>query len=277
MKPPSTGGSVERWPSPVEGDGLENRYGSLAHREFKSLPLRQNSAWRPKWPTFVAPSAELRVGHVFLLGDSIFDNATYVRSQPSVVEHLQRALPPGWRATLLAVDGASAIDVREQLHGLHDSATHLFVSAGGNDALNASGVFSRRVQTVAEAVGLLANAQARFRKDYRDLLRALLAVGKPLTVCTIYDAIPGLGQAERAGLALFNDVILQSAVEVLAPVIDLRFVCDEAKDYSDVSPSEPSGQGGAKIAQVIAHVVAQHYFSIRRSGTTIFTGEAGSA
>src|SRR5213592_4597453 len=34
--------SLERWPSPVEGDGLENRYGSLAHREFKSLPLRQH-------------------------------------------------------------------------------------------------------------------------------------------------------------------------------------------------------------------------------------------
>src|SRR4030081_3667798 len=33
--------ALERWPSPVEGDGLENRYGSLAHREFKSLPLRQ--------------------------------------------------------------------------------------------------------------------------------------------------------------------------------------------------------------------------------------------
>src|SRR5438876_2539044 len=32
--------ALERWPSPVEGDGLENRYGSLAHREFKSLPLR---------------------------------------------------------------------------------------------------------------------------------------------------------------------------------------------------------------------------------------------
>ncbi len=219
----------------------------------------------------------MRVGHVFLLGDSIFDNGTYVRSQPSVVEHLQRALPPGWRATLLAVDGARAIDVREQLHGLHDSATHLFVSAGGNDALNASGVFSQRVQTVAQAVGLLANAQARFRKDYRDLLRALLAVGKPLTVCTIYDAIPGLGQAERAGLALFNDVILQSAVEVLAPVIDLRIVCDQAEDYSDVSPIEPSGQGGAKIAQVIADVVAQHDFSIRRGGTTIFTGSAGNA
>src|SRR2546422_10750646 len=32
--------ALERWPSPVEGDGLENRYGSLAHREFKSPPLR---------------------------------------------------------------------------------------------------------------------------------------------------------------------------------------------------------------------------------------------
>ncbi len=32
--------ALERWPSPVEGDGLENRYGSLAHREFESLPLR---------------------------------------------------------------------------------------------------------------------------------------------------------------------------------------------------------------------------------------------
>jgi hypothetical protein len=60
-------------------------------------------------------------------------------------------------------------------------------------------------------------------------------------------------------------------------VIDLRIVCDQAKDYSDVSPIEPSGQGGAKIAQVIADVVALHDFSICRGGTTIFTGSAGSA
>ena len=39
----------ERWPSPVEGDGLENRYGSLAHREFKSLPLRQNIGTSGPW------------------------------------------------------------------------------------------------------------------------------------------------------------------------------------------------------------------------------------
>src|SRR5437588_1454096 len=39
-------GVGERWPSPVEGDGLENRYGSLAHREFKSLPLRHPGCTR---------------------------------------------------------------------------------------------------------------------------------------------------------------------------------------------------------------------------------------
>ena len=216
------------------------------------------------------------MGHVFLVGDSIFDNAAYVGSQPPVIEHLHRAFPPGWGATLLAVDGASAIDVREQLRRLDDSATHVFVSAGGNDAYNASGVLRERVLTVAEAVGLLAKAQARFRQDYQDLLGALLAVGKPVTVCTIYDAIPGLGEAERTSLALFNDVIVRSAVEALVPVIDLRMVCDQAEDFSDISPIEPSGHGGAKIARVIGQVVAQHDFSLRGGGTNVFTGSAGS-
>jgi GDSL-like lipase/acylhydrolase family protein len=216
------------------------------------------------------------MGHVFLLGDSIFDNAAYVGSQPPVVEHLRRALPPGWQATLLAVDGHCARDVREQLRGLEPSATHLFVSAGGNDALNATGVLGGRVLTVAQAVGLLAIVQARFRRDYEELLGLLLAAGKPVTVCTIYDAIPGLGEAERAALSLFNDVILRSAVEALVPVIDLRIVCDRAEDYSAISPIEPSGQGGAKIAKVIADVIAQHDFSLRLIGTNVFTGSARS-
>jgi len=217
------------------------------------------------------------VGHVCLLGDSIFDNAAYVRTQPTVIEHLRQALPAGWDATLLAVDGDTAMDVREQLGRLEQSATHLFVSAGGNDVYNASGVLLERALTVREAVGLLAKAQARFRQDYVSLLGALLAVGKPVTVCTIYDAIPGLGEAERAALALFNDVIVRSAVQALVPVIDLRTVCDQAQDYSDISPIEPSGHGGAKIARVIAEICAEHDFSLRRVGTSVFTGSGGIA
>lgn len=78
------------------------------------------------------------MGHIVLLGDSIFDNARYVPGGPSVVEHLRRALPAAWRATLLAVDGSVAADVVRQLADLPADATHLVVSAGGNDALGHS-------------------------------------------------------------------------------------------------------------------------------------------
>ena len=43
------------------------------------------------------------MGHVVLLGDSIFDNALYVPGGPAVIDQLRRELPAGWSATLLAV------------------------------------------------------------------------------------------------------------------------------------------------------------------------------
>ena len=46
------------------------------------------------------------MAHLCLLGDSIFDNAAYVGGGPDVVTQLRAALPTGWKATLLAVDGA---------------------------------------------------------------------------------------------------------------------------------------------------------------------------
>ena len=54
-------------------------------------------------------------GHVALLGDSIFDNAAYTSGAPDVVTHLRRLLPPGWQATLCAVDGATTTDLDAQL------------------------------------------------------------------------------------------------------------------------------------------------------------------
>src|SRR5437763_7003051 len=83
------------------------------------------------------------MSHVVLLGDSIFDNAAYVPGRPPVVEQLRRALPAGWRATLLAVDGHTTADVAGQLARLPADATHLVVSVGGNDALGASAVLAK--------------------------------------------------------------------------------------------------------------------------------------
>jgi hypothetical protein len=194
------------------------------------------------------------MGHVVLLGDSIFDNARYVPDGPPVIEQLRRALPAGWKATLLAVDGNVTTDVPKQLAGLPADATHLFVSVGGNDAIFQIAVFAEPAANVAAGLAKMHAPVAAFSQNYREMLRAVLATGKPVTVCTVYDAIPGLEVPERTGLELFNAAILREAFQAGISVIDLRLVCDRAEDYSEISPIEPSAEGGSKITRVIAEV-----------------------
>lgn len=205
------------------------------------------------------------MGHVILLGDSIFDNAAYVPDRRPVVEQVRRALPPGWRASLLAVDGHMTENVARQLARLPADATHLFVSAGGNDALVNGSILREAVSNIAEALARLQEVRDCFRADYRAMLRALLATGRPAAVCTVYDEVPGLGPAERAALAGFNEVILADAFRAALPVIDLRLACDQPADYSHVSPIEPSVNGGLKIARLIAEVATGHDFGLKRS------------
>jgi len=205
------------------------------------------------------------MGHVVLLGDSIFDDARYVPDRPPVIDQLRQALPRGWHASLLAVDGHITEDVANQLKDLPADATHLIVSAGGNDALGESSILSEAACTVGEGLSLIHDLRTRFRHSYRAMLQALSAVGKPTAVCTVYDAIPGLGPAEQVALGGFNEVILREAFLAALPVIDLRLVCDRPSDYSHVSPIEPSVVGGAKIVRVIAEVATTHDFSRRRS------------
>ncbi len=45
------------------------------------------------------------MNHIVLLGDSIFDNKSYVRGGLDVVAHLRRQMPAEWKATLRAIDG----------------------------------------------------------------------------------------------------------------------------------------------------------------------------
>jgi lysophospholipase L1-like esterase len=196
------------------------------------------------------------VQHLVLLGDSIFDNGRYVPGGPAVIGHVRRMLPAGWQATLGAVDGAIASDVARQLARLPADATHLVVSVGGNDALERAGpLLHAGADSFAEALTEMGRVREGFRRDYRTMLDGVRAVGLPVCVCTIYDAIPGLAEAERAGLALFNDVIFREAFVAGVPVIDLRLVCAEATDYATTSPIEPSVAGGGKIARAVIRAV----------------------
>jgi len=205
------------------------------------------------------------MGHVILLGDSIFDNAAYVPGGPPVVDQLRGALPRGWRVTLLAVDGDMTKDVTLQLAKLPADATHLIVSVGGNDALTQSGVLDEPVVSVRDALRLVRELCAHFTDQYRGMLRALTAVRKPAAVCTVYDCVPGLGPPELTALACFNEAILREAFLASLPVVDLRLVCREKADYSEISPIEPSATGGEKIVRAIARLVTAHDFSNRSS------------
>jgi hypothetical protein len=193
--------------------------------------------------------------HVVLLGDSIFANAAYTSGAPDVVTHLRRLLPPGWRATLCAMDGATSGELASQLKCVPHDASHVVIAIGGNDALQNSDLLSMRVASSAQALEAFADRLAAFERVYRRAIREAMALRRCTVVCTIYN---GALERERAtiarvGLAMFNDVILRTALECGVDALELRAICTERADYAN--PIEPSGQGGQKIARAIACAV----------------------
>lgn len=194
--------------------------------------------------------------HVVLLGDSIFDNKSYVGGGPDVVTHLRGQMPVEWQATLVAIDGATTHSMAIQYGRIPADATHLVLSVGGNDALMNVDILDRRVSSAAEALALLADMRDAFAGRYEGVLRELAGRGVPLTVCTIYEGNFEDARMQRlaaTALTVFNDAILRHAVRAGLQLIELRLVCSDPADYAN--PIEPSVQGGAKIARAIARAV----------------------
>lgn len=191
---------------------------------------------------------------LFLLGDSIIDNGAYVTAgEPDVPAQVRAALPAVWAVTSLAIDGAVTADVSETVGEVPGNA-HVFVSSGGNDALQhkprLASLMPRRFASVLVEVRDLREA---FRADYAALMDGL--VGRPVMVATIYN--PHYTGPERmaqapaeGGLSFFNDVIQQEALARGFAVLDLRRLFDSPDDYAN--PIEPSAVGGAKIAAAVA-------------------------
>ena len=207
---------------------------------------------------------------VILLGDSIFDNAVYVPGEPCVTEQLQGLLPADVSVRMLAVDGDCIRHVKEQLEQVPEDTTHLFVSVGGNDALEHYETLFGDYQVARDLFTLLHQIQIGFRTQYRGMLEAVVELNRPAAVCTIYDTVPSIEAIALTALSLFNDVIVAEATAMNLPIVDLRHVCNEVSDYSDQSPIEPSSKGGKKIARALHRVYAEHDFSIRRS--VVYTG-----
>lgn len=189
---------------------------------------------------------------VVLLGDSVFDNRAYTGGEPDVASCLRDALPDGSRVTLCAVDGSTTADLGKQLDRVPDHVTHSVLSVGGNDALENADILSLPCRSTGDALDLFAERLDAFEQAYGWTLDAVVDLGHPVTVCTIYNAqLEGeLAARARVALMMFNDVVVRAALARGVDVIDTRLVCTEATDFTQ--QIEPSAAGGAKIARAIA-------------------------
>jgi hypothetical protein len=219
--------------------------------------------------------------HLVLLGDSIFDNGVYTGGGPDVISQVRELLPSGWEASLLAIDGSTTDNIADQMESLPEEATHLVLSVGGNNALTEASrlgisFFADPGTSNAIALGSLADISDDFETRYRTAVDACLRPSLPLSVCTIYNGcFPDRTYQRLASVALavFNDVILRVAIQHGLPVIDLRMVCADPKDYAN--PIEPSSVGGEKIARIIVALVTKSEANVH--STRVFRAPAGSA
>jgi lysophospholipase L1-like esterase len=217
--------------------------------------------------------------HIVLLGDSIFDNSPYVGPDELDVPNQLRALVKGdCKVTHLAVDGDVISDIRNQLRRLPSDATHLFVSVGGNDGLGHLSIFNEPVDTIGNALQKIYLLGESFQKKYSEMVDLVLSHNLPTTLCSIYYpkfhsrslsrveyylSMKANGetiqQMAMAAETIFNDIITFEIFKRKLPLIDLRVICNDDKDFAN--PIEPSCIGGLKIASAIKKVVSVHEFS----------------
>jgi lysophospholipase L1-like esterase len=202
--------------------------------------------------------------HIVLLGDSIFDNKSYVGSDRSVIEHLKALIPRDWNATLCAVDGDTTEGIPRQLLNIPNSATYLFVSVGGNDALMNMNLLSDMTTPGPLLLARLAKLANEFHHNYDAAISGVCKLKKPTYVCTIYNGNlePSMAEPAKAAVGVFNDIIYSIANEKHLQVIDLRRICNQPSDYAN--PIEPSVLGGKKIATAIFEKVIKRQEYLRR-------------
>lgn len=202
------------------------------------------------------------MNHIVLLGDSIFDNRAYVgNSGKDVITHLKEIVPNDWESAIYAIDGSLVENVSSQLLKISPDATHIFVSAGGNNAIMNADILQMKANSSAEVFNALSNRVNDFEFQYREMLKKVLSRNLPTAVCTIY--YPNFPESvfqklAVAALSSFNDVIIKHATLNNIPILDLRLICNEKDDYAN--EIEPSDKGGRKIASKIVDMVENHNF-----------------
>lgn len=211
-----------------------------------------------------ATPEDLQNVHVVLVGDSTLDNVRYLnfeQGELSVEKQLtRRCAERGWDVTLLAQDGSMLEDVLlRQLPRIPDQATHIVLSASGNDLLSLLNEMVVANFTAVSMYRAIVQGLAEVSQRYRDLMKALKSMGCHLACCTVYQ--PHFNHLffkslAAFGLGLHNNRLKQISTDLDASVIDLANMFDSKEDFAN--PLELSTRGGAKLVENVSNFVSEH-------------------
>ena len=220
---------------------------------------------------------------IYLLGDSIIDNAPYVnKNEKDVVSHLNSMFKCGPQIIInnRAVDGHTMKDLLDnQLsdEGLNE-ATHIVTSIGGNDLLqNISFLqMTSKLSEVMDKNARIGKWGARelnpsrnkvfeetyfeiikpMQQEYESIVANLSNYRAKLLLCTVYegdlvdsDEFSDVIYSSKTMLSIFNDLVYRTAQKYNAEVLELRDIFVTSEDYAN--PIEPSHRGGKKFAKEI--------------------------
>ena len=111
-----------------------------------------------------------------LLGDSIYDNQSYVEQGDAVIDQISAISPV--HVALHAVDGHTTTDCRLVLEDLGNDpkpTTGACISIGGNDALQNASILLEPCSTVLEAISKMQKILDEFRIHYCAVLEETAA------------------------------------------------------------------------------------------------------
>jgi hypothetical protein len=226
--------------------------------------------------------------HIVLLGDSIFDNSSYVNpGELDVPNQLKSLVGPDCKVTNLAVDGHVTRHIKTQLNHLPSDTTHLFISVGGNDGLGHLSIFNEPVETVGGGLQKMYLIGEKYKKEYSSMIDKVLSHELPTTLCNIYyprfysnsfDRVASyfrmgvnvekLQQMAMAAETIFNDIIMFEVFNRKLPLIDLRVLCNDDEDFAN--PIEPSCIGGLKIARKIKDIAFNYNFNNNNDSSVVY-------
>lgn len=207
--------------------------------------------------------------HIVLLGDSTLDNGRYLnlaKGELSVEKQLMKiCMERQWDMTVLAQDGSLLDDVRQrQVPVIPEGATHIILSASGNDLLSLLNHMVVSNFTLSSMYATIGAGLTQVAEDYRQLLCQLKGLGCHLAICTLYK--PNFNHLffkslAGFGLGLHNSRIRQISVELDCSVIDFSSMFDSEDDFAN--PLELSTRGGSKLTQNIAAFVSDNPMTTR--------------